>query len=545
MSQKSFFYILGGALLLLVTVRYVALSSSVSDFGFFLNSLGNVGNQWPTAFDGHVQPLMILWGRGFQELPPDFAPLLLVGLQASTLLGSVVAIGRVFGFWPGAAMFLYYPLWANALLDFHFDHLAVPLLAAFFVACERRRFGWATLAAAALVLVKEPFALQTVACGWYFGLLAFHQRGSAVSVRLVVFGTLLALWGASWFYGSTHWLLPYFGDGGPGALQSGAFSWMGSSLSEMVWTLVSRPDRVLVEIFSTPEKLVYLAVVFGLLAFVPLLRPAALIVALPLLMIAMLSRLDNYYSYANHYTAGVIVPAVVAFRDGLPTARGYFASLVGWVISKLKRHPLPLPKFSTWKKYSVWTVSDERQIFSVALLAWLLIGHWAFASSPISRLFWSDKVWSYSWRAYVPTEREVMMKQAMLKYISADPDVSVTTQNTVNWYHLADRKVYLPFPMGVDVPHRVIDWSNRDLPGLWQYVRTGVMPPAITHARYADYVVLDLKRPWFIFDKGCDWLYGACRNNYMAAKFLRLVDETRQRYGTVFERDGFMILKRK
>ncbi len=71
------------------------------------------------------------------------------------------------------------------------------------------------------------------------------------------------------------------------------------------------------------------------------------------------------------------------------------------------------------------------------------------------------------------------------------------------------------------------------------------MQPAITHDQYADYVVLGLKRPWFIIDKGCDWLYGACRNAYRAAKFLRLVDETRQRYDVVFERDGFMILRRK
>lgn len=40
-------------------------------------------------------------------------------------------------------------------------------------------------------------------------------------------------------------------------------------------------------------------------------------------------------------------------------------------------------------------------------------------------------------------------------------------------------------------------------------------------------------------------VYGACRNDELAAKFLRLVDETRQRYDTVFDRDGFMILRRK
>lgn len=84
--------------------------------------------------------------------------------------------------------------------------------------------------------------------------------------------------------------------------------------------------------------------------------------------------------------------------------------------------------------------------FYVLLALWILAGHVIPSPSAISRLFWSDKVWSYSWRAYVPTEREAMMKVAMLKYIPADPDVSVTTQNTVNWYYLADRKVYAPFP---------------------------------------------------------------------------------------------------
>ncbi len=536
-------WLLGVVLIALVVARYVALSSNVADLGLFLTNFSNTDSQWQRAFSGHIQPLMLLWGAGYRALPADIAPLVLVTLQTFALLGSVVAMWRVFGAWPGVAMLLYYPLWVNALFDFHFDHLAVPLLSAFFIACERRRFVWATVAAAVLVLLKEPFALQTVACGLYFVWLAFYLRCTGVTMRLLALAALLALWGGSWFFGATHWLMPYFGDGGPSALQSGAFSWLGSSLSEMILTLVSRPDKVLVEIFSTPGKLIYLAVVFGLLAFVPLFRPPALLVALPLLMISMLSRLDNYYGYANHYTAGVIVPVIVAFRDGLPVARQNFASLVGWVLGKLDRHFFPVPIFSKRTKSFICTETNESRIFFLVLLTWLLVGHWAFASSPISRLFWSDKVWSYSWQAYVPTARDHMMKEAMLKYIPADPDVSVATQNTVNWYHLAHRKAYLQFPLFVDTPHKVIDWSNRDLAGLWQYMRTGDMPPAITHYRYADYVVLDLKRPWFIIDKGCDWLYGACRNGEIGAEFLRLVNETRQRYDTVFERDGFIILR--
>lgn len=526
---------LGGVLCVLVAARYVALSSNVADLGFFLNNFANIDSQWQRAFYRHTQPLMLLWGIGYQALPAEIAPLVLVTLQTFALLGSVVAIWRVFGVWPSVAMLLYYPLWANALFDFHFDHLAVPLLAAFFIACERRRLGWATLAAAMLVLVKEPFALQTVACGLYFGWLAFHLRGSGVSMRLVVLGTILALWGGSWFYGATHWLMPYFGDGSPGTLQSGAFSWLGSSLSEMIWTLVSQPDRVLAEIIGTQGKLAYLAVIFGLLAFLPLLRPAALIVALPLLMIAMLSRLDNYYGYANHYTAGVIVPVIVAFRDGLPVARGYFVSLTAWVESMFKQ--LHLPK-------ATFTEVNSGSVFTFILLAWLLVGHWAFASSPISRLFWTDKVWSYSWRAYMPTKREAMIKSTILNHVpAASAKLFVSTQNTLNWGYLANHEVYLPFPLGVAEPYRVMDWANRDWHGLWKFMRTGYKSPAISHERYADYVVLDMKRPYFLIDQGCTWIYGVCRDKSVENTFLDYVSFTRKNYKIVFEQDDFIILR--
>ena len=538
---------MGISLVVLSATRYVALSSSILDCGIFITNFINVGNEWQRAFFGHIQPLMLPFGQVYQAISPSMTPLF-VALQAVILMLSVALVWRIFGKLPGVAMLLYYPLWTNALFDFHFDHLAVPLLAAFFIACERRRFGWATFAAATLVLIKEPFALQAIACGLYFGWMAFCLRGTDISVRLLTLGSFLVVWGCSWFYGATHWVLPYFGGDKSGALSSDAFSWLGSSLPDMLWTLISQPSLIASEIL-VPGKLAYLAVVFGLLAFIPLLRPGALIVALPLLMIAMLSRLDNYYSYATHYTAGLIVPCIIAFRDGLPVAQRIFISVTTWLACRvtLLRTSLISSILGTRERTDTGSIAPSKsceRIFTLGLFAWLLVGHWAFSSSPISRLFWSDKVWSYSWQAYVPTEREAMMKAAMLRYIPADPDVSVSTQNTVNWYHLAHRKVYLPFPLGVSEPHKIMDWSNRSTTGLLEFIRTGYKPPSITHERYADYVVLDLQRPWFIVDRGCDWLYGACQNPEMAAKFLRLVDETRRHYDTVFERDGFMILRR-
>lgn len=82
----------------------------------------------------------------------------------------------------------------------------------------------------------------------------------------------------------------------------------------------------------------------------------------------------------------------------------------------------------------------------------------------------------------------------------------------------------------------MLDWSNRTWEGFWKFVITGHQPQAITHDRYADYVVLDLKRPFFLIDRGCEGRYGECRN---------WVGYTRAHYDAVYQRDGFMILRRR
>jgi hypothetical protein len=323
---------------------------------------------------------------------------------------------------------------------------------------------------------------------------------------------------------------------------------MGQSTGQILTYVVTHPMAILLEVLSTPGKVAYLFVVFGLLAFIPLMAPSYLIPTLPLLAIAMLSRLPNYYDYNSHYTAGLIIPVLFAFIHGLPKANVMWIKVTMWGLQKvlIHRHQNALYQNDHANAYLTTGGGKEAKlsrVFYLSIALWILAGHMMISPSPISRLFWSDKVWSYSWRAYIPTERNAMMKTAILQYIPADANVSVSTQNTVNWHHLALRKVYMPFPFGVDTPRSAVDYSNRDLLGLLRFASIGEVAPVITYNRYADYVVLDLKRPWFIIDKGCDWLYGACRNDEMAAKFLRLVNETRQRYDTLFDRDGFMILR--
>lgn len=510
-------------------LRYEALSSSFFDLGIFATNFWNIAREPARAFVGHVQPLTLPYGMIYSVLPAQLGAHAIIAAQTAALIGSVAVIWRAFGAWAGAAMLLYFPLWTNALFDFHFDHLTVPILAAYFVACEKRRYLIAGLAALSLVLVKEPFALMTSAAGLHLAWLVFARRKEGHAARLLVLAALAFVFGLAWFFAVTHWVMPYFGDAGRGVLDSSAFSWLGSGLTEIVGSIVTRPDIVIAEILGNPQKLLYVLLIFGPFLFIPLLRPAPLIVAAPILSISLLSRDANYYSHAAHYTAGLIVPIIVAFHQGLPVAR----RIVEFVLRRLAPcHFLGTPQTSA------------ATLLGVALATAILFWHWAYAPSPIGRLFWSDRVWAYSWRAYVPTERDGVIKAAINEHIPTDPAVSVSSQNTLNWGLLPNRDFYLPFPFGLDEPHLVPDLESKSIPGLLQFARSGEANPMPPVPVEADYAIIDRQRPYFLGDKGCGWIESSCTFPTLESGFLSAVETAYDKFEVVFEYDGFAILRR-
>jgi uncharacterized membrane protein len=251
--------------------------------------------------------------------------------------------------------------------------------------------------------------------------------------------------------------------------------------------------------------LIYLLVLFGALGFIPLLRPGPLLVAIPIVAISLLSRLPNYYGIGHHYTAGLLAPMIFAFIGGLPRARK---------ISEKMRLP------SKW--------------FVPMLITGLLAVHIALAPSPIGRLFWSSKIWSYHFEAYLPTARSAMIKNAIRENIPLG-SAAIAVQNTLNWAPLAERYDYFVFPEGVT--NHVIRPTEL----------SGTSWPLVVEWRpiLADYVLLDSKRPWFLFDQGCEWVYGKCSNQAAATEYLEWVTRVRQLMEVIFEEDGFVILHRR
>jgi len=501
----------GLILVVMATSKYRSLHTSVYDLGVFFSNLYQISilGIWKGIFVGHVQPFLLIWAFIYGVFPVEFAPYILLSLQSLMLVLPGFWLARQYGILGVLALVLYFPIWYNALFDFHTDHLVVPLLFWFFLLVEKKQYRLAAVPALTLALVKEPYALQTVACGIFLLICKKEYRT----------GTLIALAGIVYFLLCTKVLIPYFSlGGGSEVLGTSAYSWLGSGIFEMMHHVLTSPFAVLKEILWSREKLYYLIAVFGSFGFLPLFRPGYLIVALPIFAISLLAA-ENYFGIRHHYTAGLVAPMVIAFLKGkdhfLAFAEKYRVGREGWI--------------------------------GVIALGMVFANIW-FSPSPISRNFWLGPdsprhSWEYHYSVYFETERDRMIKSSLENFIPKDAPLVVSSQNTLNWARLFNRRNYYAFPQTVFEPNPEADWKEFSYADFLDFPFGG--PPGfIKRFVTSDRVILDLKRPWFIGDRACPWVHGQCNDKELRDKFQGFVEQAIKTHRILFEKDGFYILDR-
>jgi len=555
--SKLFFPIFFVIILFMVLVKYISFHTTFWDLGWQDYIVYNIipGQSWQFLFRGHAHIFSLFYSFLYKFLP---SPVLLITCQALAIVGAGLLVSGQWTMDGGQKSnrlqtiliilyLLYFPVWYNCLFDFHFEHLFVLFCAIFYWLVidqwtvdsrekpNRLQTTDYPLPSKTLVflicvlccLVKEVFALSAIMMGVYV----------IVRRRWFVCGLLIVLFSCLYFIFVECYAIPYFTAGKEApAIWHSAFGYLGSNMKEVFLTLLTHPWLLITETLSDWRKLLYIIAIFGPFLFIPLLAPLELLPALPQLFISLLSHNPNHYALSSQYTAGLIVPFFVAFIKGLPRANRLWTA---YNLSPTIDHPLPTTNY---------------QLLTIILLVSIFF-HILLSPSPISRIFWFELVPQYHYTAYIPTKRDAMIKEAIKKYIPDDFNVSVSTQNSVNCAHLAHRRYYFCFPKGVTEPAKVPDFSNKSLIGLWtvikdlvssQWTKEKRLPTTDYRLIYADYVVLDLKRQWFVNDRGCDlWRNGQCHNPAFSQEFLKLVEETKKRYDLIYEKDGFMILKRR
>ena len=299
----------------LSVLRHRAFESGRFDLGNMVQAV------WSTA-DGRPLDVTNLQGDQVSRLASHvdpllaaFAPLWILWPSASLLLvvqAGAVALGALPVFWlarkhlrsqlAGAAFGIVYLLYAPVqwltLDDFHAVSLACPLLLFAFWKLDEDRLPAFAVFAIAAALTKEEIGLVLAAMGlWHM-----------LSRRRARVGGAIAVLGAAWSVIAISVIIPAAGDGESDFYDR--YAEVGGSPVGLLETAVTDPGRILSTAFDQRGAEYLLELVLPLVAL-PLLAPAALLVAVPELAINLLSSTATQTSIHYHYTAGV-VPGLVA-----------------------------------------------------------------------------------------------------------------------------------------------------------------------------------------------------------------------------------------
>lgn len=297
-------------------LRYLAFNTGRFDLGNMVQAI------WTTSH-GHLLQQTGLQGQQFSRLGVHFEPILLVfaGLwriwpspeMLLAVQAIVLALGALPVYWLAEkhlrseraalglalAYLIYPPLQWLALDEFHPGALACTLLLfAFWYLDEDRLVAFAVFAVLACTC-REEMPLVVAGMGaWY----ALSRRRWAVGGAIVLAG----LAAAALIVGV---VTPHFRHGEPLSFY-GRYKDVGGSPRHVLATIFTHPVRVLEIIFDWHGVRYLLELVFSL-AGLCLFAPLALLAAVPLLVLNMLSGAPAQTSIHFHYTAGEI-PIFVA-----------------------------------------------------------------------------------------------------------------------------------------------------------------------------------------------------------------------------------------
>ncbi len=252
----------------------------------------------------HVEPLLLL-----------AVPLYLIHSGPETLLvlqacvvasGALPAYGlaRAYLAHPYAALafpcaYLLHPSLQNAILDdFHAVTLTAALLLWAIYFLHRDRLLPFVLFALLSIAAKEEVGLIVAALGLW-----------AALRRHWLLAVLSVLAGVGWFLVSVAAIIPHFNPSGHSPYLS-RYGYLGHGLTGILRGAVRRPGVVLRTLLSAP-RLTYLLDLLHPLGFTSLLAVPVLALALPILLLNMLSADSTMYSGFYQYSAE-IVPIVIA-----------------------------------------------------------------------------------------------------------------------------------------------------------------------------------------------------------------------------------------
>lgn len=413
----------------LAVLRYTSFHTSVIDMGSLDKKIWRISAASLSALPyevslGHFQPICVFYGFIYKII--DF-PVILQALQAITTVSGVIPLYLIVKRHLQHASYillilitylLYPPVGFNATLDFHADHLYIPLMLWAFYFAEKDKYILAIIFAGIGAMAKEPLILGAAFFGLYIALVKKQYK---IGIAAFVFFLLL-------FFIVIYIALPYFNQAP--VFSGGAFPFLENNNSGKITTLSNSLINTL--LMWKVRKALFIYFLLAPLLFLPLFEWRRFLPAMPLIAIPFLSTVYLHSSVDSQYTAGVIAPAFVALVFSI-------------------------------KKIEEWRGIKYANAFAVLVVIMTIAFHIAHGPSPVSINFWKSG-WAEIWHRsnYVSGGHEEVIKEAIYK-IPEDPEKVIISQGSINHGRLAHRYKHWVFPYRWEEADYILLDMNRPL----------------------------------------------------------------------------------
>ena len=203
------------------------------------------------------------------------------------------------------AMYLIHPTTQHInMYEFQLRSFMIPFALSALLFLLRQRFGLYSLFLFLMMCTKTEAGFTLIAFGIYALLIRKPWRFAVVPLII----------GPVWIYGALGIIVPQFSNG-DFITKIYSYGQLGASVGDVLVTMITNPLLTL-KVITAPAKMEYVLKLFSLTGFLALLSPT-LIIALPILMLNLISPNAVQFSLNYQYGALVYPFLLVAMAEGL------------------------------------------------------------------------------------------------------------------------------------------------------------------------------------------------------------------------------------
>ena len=164
------------------------------------------------------------------------------------------------------------------------------------------------------------------------------------------------------------------------------------------------------------------------------------------------------------------------------------------------------------------------------ILIFVFIFHVLISPSPVSKLFWSNKIEKYGFPIYMK-KPEYKKLSEFLETIK-DDQIIVAQNNLINAKIIMQNKM-LVFPQGI-LESAIVPIYEKNI----------ISKTYKTKNIFADYLILDSSREKFIKDRSCMKIYQKCNNFHISNKYDEIKKGLPKNFKIIYEINNIRVYER-